>query len=285
MALVNMTDMLKKAQAGKYAVANFDACNMEMMMGALRAAEKLNSPVIIAYAKVFEPIAQMEHMTKAFIAAAQDSPVDVALHLDHAADMDFIKRAVDCGFTSIMVDASDHELEDNMAITRTVADLCHPLGISVEAELGHVGGLEGMHTACEDYDAQAYTDVEEAKKFVEGSQCDALAVAIGTVHGVYKGTPCLSFDRLQELRAAIDTPMVLHGGSGLSDDDFRKVVSMGICKVNIFTDLTLQALARFGQGLEEKSDYVPLCRLVEDAIQAEAEKKLLLFGSQDKMAK
>ncbi len=281
MALVNMKEMLKKAQREGYAVANFDILNGEMLRGVINAAEEKKAPVILAYAEVFEPISPMEEFAPMLRAAAERATVPVAVHLDHARTIRYIEKAVEHGFTSVMLDASDQPFAENIAMTRKVVELCAPHRISVESELGHVGGLEGYaYGGAEDAPEDGYTVVAEAAEFVRETGIDALAVAIGTVHGVYKSEPKLSMERLTELRQAIEVPLVMHGGSGLADDDFRRAIKKGITKTNIFTDLTLRAIEAMKEN--QSQEYFNINTAVIDAVCKEAIRKIMLFGSAGK---
>jgi fructose-bisphosphate aldolase class II len=279
--LVNMNEMLHKAKDGGYAVANFDVFNSEMLRGVMEAAQEKSSPVILAYAEVFEPICPMEEFTPMLRAAARRASVPVAVHLDHARKFETIQKALDNGFTSVMLDASDLPLEENIALTKKVADLCRPLSVSVESELGHVGGLEGYsYSGSESEIEEGYTVVSEAVRFVRETGADALAVAIGTVHGVYRAAPKLNLKRLAALRSALDVPLVMHGGSGLSNDDFISAVRLGITKTNIFTDLTIAAWRAMRESGSEY--YFERCSAAVTAIKEEAFKKIDLFGSAGK---
>ena len=275
MALVNLSRMLQDARENSYAVANFTLFNEEMMRGTVLAAEALRAPVIVAYAEVFEALIPMELFMPMLLEQARAASVPVAVHLDHARSIDYVKKAIDNGFTSIMIDASDLPLEENIKTTQAVVTLCEPHSISVEAELGYVGGLDGYS-----YEGDGYTSVEEAIRFTQETGVNALAVSVGTVHGVYKSEPVLQLERLAELKAAIDTPLVLHGGSGLSDQDFRNVIAGGIAKLNIYTDLMLRAAEEM-KGHESKT-YLDKCIAAAGAIQDESEKKIRLFGSDGK---
>lgn len=275
MALVNMTQMLLDAKKGKYAVGHFNVINEEMLKGVLKASVQKNAPVIIAFAEAFEPLIAIEEFAPMAISAAKRVDIPVALHLDHANNIEYIKRAIDSGFTSAMLDASALPFEENVKMTNEVVALCKPKGMSVEAELGHVGGLEGYP---EGYgDDFVYTEVEEAKEFVKQTGINALAVSIGTVHGVYKSEPKLNLKRLEELNEALDVPLVMHGGSGLTDDDFRNAVARGITKTNIFTDLTIAAMNALKNTKENV--YLLQCIDVVNAVSAEATKKIDLFGT------
>ncbi len=276
MALCNLSTMLQKAGQQKYAVGNFDIFNIEMLKGVLDAAEETRSPIIIAYGEAFEDLAPMESFAKTIIDMAQRATVPVAVHLDHAVKFDLILRAVHCGFTSVMIDASDKTLEDNIAVTKKVMELCRVFDVSVEAELGHVSGLGDLYES----DDHIYTDVKEAKYFAEQTGIDALAVSIGTVHGVYKETPKLNLERLKEIKAAVSQPLVLHGGSGLTDQDFKNTIVDGITKINIHTDLTLAAMDSIrSNAADTKVSYIRQCVMMADAVKKETIRKMEIFGS------
>jgi fructose-bisphosphate aldolase class II len=276
MALCNLKTILQKADQEKYGVGNFDIFNIEMLKGVLDAAEETRSPVIIAYGEAFEDLAPMESFAKTMTDMARRAAVPVAIHLDHAVKFDLIVKAVHCGFTSVMIDASDKTLEGNIEITKKVVEVCQVLDVSVEAELGHVSGLGALYES----DDHIYTDVAEAKYFAEETGIDALAVSIGTVHGVYKEAPRLSLERLKEIRAAVRSPLVLHGGSGLTDQDFKDTIRCGISKVNIFTDLMLAAMGSIRANAADTSlAYIRQCGMVAEAVKQEAMRKMEIFGS------
>lgn len=272
MSLVNLQEILEDAHAKRYAVGNFDAFNLEMVKGILAAAREAKSPVIIAYAEVFDYI-DVDAFAGMVIPLARRAGVPVCLHLDHSNSFDTVVRAVHAGFTSVMIDASSMPLADNIAITKKVVDICRPLDISVEAELGHVTAY-GSEQGTADYE---YTDVAEAERFKQETGLDALAVAVGTAHGIYTKKPVLKLDRLAEIRKALDMPLVLHGGSGLSDNDFRNSIENGISKVNIFTDLTLAAMQKV--DVEKKLGFLEQNKLFSEAVMQETIKKINLFGS------
>jgi fructose-bisphosphate aldolase, class II len=275
LALISLKEILKRTGTEKYAVGNFDVFNIEMLKGVIEAAEETNSPVIIAYGEGFESYIDIEGFASLVIKLAEKSPVPVTLHLDHAVKFESILKAVNCGFTSVMIDSSEYNLGKNIENTRKAVEVCKVFGVSVEAELGHVSGLTGLYSN----DESIYTNVEEAEKFIMETEVDALAIAIGTVHGVYKEKPRLNLARLQEIKKLVNIPLVLHGGSGLSDDDFRTMIKNGISKINIFTDLTLEALksSRNDSGNTQIS-YMDLCLNMTKAVKAEAVKKMKLFG-------
>jgi len=276
MSLVNLAELLKPANEQKYAVGAFDVFSIEMASAVIRAAEETKSPVILAYVEAFDTLVSMESYVAFLRRLAEDASVPVCIHLDHATNLEIIQRAVRCGFSSVMIDASDKSFEENIAATAEVVGICKPLGISVESELGHVSGNEGMYAD----DTGVYTEVESAKEFVDRTGVDALAVAIGTIHGVYKSTPVLSFDRCAQIKSATNNlPLVIHGGSGLSDEDFRKVIAAGINKVNIFTDLTIAAMEYLtNDEITNKTHYFSASMQVTEVIKQATIAKLQRFG-------
>lgn len=229
--LVTLNDVLKDAQQKHYAVGLFNTVNLEMAKGVLAAAEESKSPVIIGTAEVLLPASSLKELAPMLRDMAQRASVPVVLHFDHGLSEEKIFEAMDLGFSSIMYDCSSGSMEDNVRKVAAMVKLAHSRGISVEGELGHVGANEG-DTA----DNSIYTEPGEAKAYWEATGVDALAIAIGTAHGAYKSTPKLDLERLTAIRDTVDVPLVLHGGSGLSDDDFRNTIARGIAKVNIFTD-------------------------------------------------
>lgn len=276
MPLVNLSSVLAKAEKGKYAVGNFDIFNIEMLRGVLDAAEETRSPIILAYGEAFEELTTIESFAPMMVELAQKATVPVCIHLDHCVNLPFILRAIHSGFTSIMVDASDKPLQENIEMTKRVVEICKTFNISVEAELGHVSGIEGLYVS----DHYIYTDVTEAKFFAEQTGIDALAIAIGTVHGVYKEEPKLNFEVLKEVKKSVKQYLVLHGGSGLSEEDFKKTIKHGITKVNIHTDLTLAALDSIRKNAADTSlSYMKQCLKMADAVKKEAIKKMEIFGS------
>jgi fructose-bisphosphate aldolase, class II len=275
MPLCNLQKVLAKAEKEKYGVGNFDVFNLEMLKGVLDAAEETRSPIILAYGEAFEALGPIESFAPAMVRLAEKATVPVVVHLDHSVNLEFILRAVHNGFTSVMIDASDKTIEENIEITKRVVEICRVFGISVEAELGHVSGLKGLYQN-DDY---IYTNVEEAKVFTAETGIDALAVAIGTVHGVYKEEPRLNLERLKEIRKAVKQFLVLHGGSGLSDEDFKNTIKYGITKVNIFTDLTLAAMDCIHKNSADiKLSYISQCVKIAEAVKLEAIKKMEIFG-------
>lgn len=276
MSLVNLQTILQEAQIGEYAVGNFDIFNLEMLKGVIQAAEEGNSPVILAYGEGFNDYVNLDDFAPMLISMAKKASVPVVVHLDHAIKFATILKAIHYGFTSVMVDASDQIFSENVQLTQKVIEICKTFNISVEAELGHVSGLGSMYQS-DDY---IYTDVKEAMEFVHKTGVNALAVAIGTVHGVYKKEPKLNYERLQQIKKAVDVPLVLHGGSGLSEDDFRETIRNGISKINIFTDLTLEAMKSISTNDNvKKLAYMDQCLKFTESVKQETLKKMNIFGS------
>lgn len=236
MSFVTSEKMLLDAQKGGYAVGAFNVENMEMVMAVIAAAEELRAPLMLQTTPSTIKYAGLDMYLANVKAAAERASVPVCLHLDHGDSFDLAMRALRTGYTSIMIDGSHNVFEENIAVTKAVADACRPSGIPVEAELGKVGGKEDDLDGGE---GNGYTVPLEAKEFVERTGVTSLAVAIGTAHGVYKGVPKLDLDRLAEIRKVVDIPLVLHGASGLSEEAVVESIKRGICKVNFATELRI----------------------------------------------
>ena len=276
--LVNLDYVLKKAQAEHYGVGLFNTTDTDMLEAAIAAAEELNSPIIIGTAEVLLPSGDLKLIAPSIIAAAKRAKVPVVVHYDHGLTFDRCMEALRLGFTSIMFDGSAGDPEKNIADTREIVKIAHSFGATVEGEIGHVGEAATGDNAVTD----SYTTPEEAAEFIEKTGVDALAIAIGTAHGAYKEKPCLDIERLKEIRNTVDTPLVLHGGSGLSDDDFRNTVREGIAKVNIFTDLCEAGKSAMKEGLEKDLPYLAIRDLKVEKIKEAVKRKMILFGSQNK---
>ena len=236
MALVTTKQMLLNAQAEGYAVGAFNVENMEMVQAVVAAAEELRAPVILQTTPSTIRYADLSYYYAAAKVAAEKASVPVAVHLDHGSSFELAMKALRVGYTSIMIDGSHESLEENIRLSKAVADACHPAGVPVEAELGKVGGKED---SLDGGSGNPYTDPSEAKLFVSATGVDFLAVAIGTAHGVYKGVPHIDLERLSEIRSVVDIPLVLHGTSGVPDETVRECIRRGICKVNYATDLRI----------------------------------------------
>ena len=276
--LVNLNDVLKKAQKENYAVGLFNTTDTDMLEAVISAAEELNSPVIIGTAEVLLPYGELKLIAPSILAAAKRAKVPVVMHYDHGLTFDRCIEALKLGFSSIMFDGSADDYETNLANTREIVKIAHSFGASVEGEIGHVGQADTN----DNLDCDMYTTADEAEEYVKQTGVDALAVAIGTAHGVYKTKPKMNLERLSEIRQRIDTPLVLHGGSGLSDDDFRNTIKCGIAKMNIFTDLCLAGKEAMEEGLAKNLDYLSIRNLKFKKIKEAVKKKIELFGSVDK---
>ena len=281
--LVNFQHILPKAQREHYAVGLFNALNTEMARGVIGAAEALRSPVIVGTAEILLPYSPLECVCDALKFMAQRTDVPVVLHYDHGLTFDKCMEALKLGFTSLMYDCSTDPYEENVRKLAELTRIAHAFGATVEAELGHVGDNDSDDPTLEDPSA-FYTDPVQAKEFVDKTHVDALAIAVGTAHGAYRFTPKLDFDRIVAIRQAIpETPLVLHGGSGLSDDDFRRAIQCGIAKVNIFTDINVAGARAIREAVQaEKCAMTDLMNLQVEAVKAETMKKMQLFGSQNK---
>ncbi|MBE6538097.1 MAG: class II fructose-bisphosphate aldolase [Ruminococcaceae bacterium] len=272
--LVNLNDVLPKAREGGYAVGLFNTTDSDMLEGVIAAAEETRSPVIIGTAEVLLPFGELALIAPSIIARAKAASVPVVVHYDHGLTFDRCMEALKLGFSSIMFDGSAGDYETNIAQTREVVKIAHSFGASVEGEIGHVGQAD----AEDGNDASLYTTPEQACKYIADTGVDALAIAIGTAHGAYKKKPKLDLERLREIRKATDTPLVLHGGSGLSDDDFRNATRDGIAKMNIFTDLCLAGSRAMKEASDKGIGYLEARNMKVEAIKEAAIEKMKLFG-------
>lgn len=276
--LVNLNDVLKKAQKEHYAVGLFNTTDTDMLQAAIEAAEEMASPIIIGTAEVLLPYGELKLIAPAVIRAAERASVPVVVHYDHGLTFDRCMEAMNLGFTSVMFDGSAGDPSENLEDTAEIVRIAHSIGVTVEGEIGHVGQADTNDGMVSDM----YTSPEEAVAFVNATGVDSLAVAIGTAHGVYKTRPCLDIQRLQKIRDSLDTPLVLHGGSGLSDDDFRNTIAAGIAKVNIFTDLCVAGTNAMEQGIRSGMGYLDIRNSKVEAIKQAVKTKIELFGSAGK---
>lgn len=241
MGLYDLNTILEKARKEKYCVPAFDASNLEMAKAIIEVAEEEKSPVIIMGLKVDLEGDMLDYWLQSIRDMAKKSSVPICIHLDHATDFDFIKKCIDKGFTSVMIDASTKSFEHNKELTKKVVDYAHSNGVSVEAELGHVG--DGIVSGKENPDSKSsnigdtLTNPKDLKEFIEFTNVDCLAVAVGTQHGVYIAKPNLDFERLDELNKISEVPLVLHGGSGTPTEQLKKAINLGVCKINIYSEL------------------------------------------------
>lgn len=261
--LVNTKKMLDKANKKNYGIPHANVVDQHTLKAAIKACKELKMPLIIGWAEVHEPFITMEevvHLSKLYL---RDVDVSVAIHLDHGSSIEVVKKAIEFGFTSVMFDGSMLPIEENIAKTKEVVEYAHQLGITVEAELGHVG--QGSDDDIEYKKADLYTKPEEAVRFVKETGIDSLAIAIGTAHGEYKKAPSIDYERLNEIKKVVDVPLVLHGSSGTGLDKLQKCVDGGINKINICTDL-LKAGSLYLKENANKKLYDKLSLEVENAI-------------------
>ena len=280
MNLVPMADILQDAHKKNYAVGGFNINNMEFLQGIMMGAEELDSPVILQASEGAIRYIGIDYVMQMVEAATKDTDIPVALHLDHGSDFESIMKCIRAGFSSVMIDASKMSFEENIALTKKVVEAAHSVGVSVEAELGTIGGTEDDHTV-EEKDAM-YTDPDQAKEFVDATGVDALAIAIGTAHGVYEGEPELDFERLDTIKKLIEMPVVLHGASGISAEDLKTGVKYGVNKVNVNTDFQQSFTAKIKEVFAEKPElYDPrkYCGPGREAIAEKVKEKIKTLGS------
>lgn len=271
--LVSLKEILKNTRTQKYAVGLFDVVTVSMARAVIDAAEALQAPVLIGTAEILLDACSLEDAASFLIPMAKKASVPVGVHFDHGYDTDLIQKAIELGFTSVMYDCSALSFEKNKERCAKLIQFAHKKGVSVETELGHVGTQE------QEDDGNLYTDPEQARQFIEETQADALAVSIGTSHGAYCQPPKLDISRLSLIAEKVETPLVLHGGSGLSDEDFRATIQAGCSKMNIWTDLNVAAFSGATEYLKAKKgiwNFLPKSR---QAVQAVAEEKIRLFGA------
>jgi len=283
MALVSMVELLAKAQKEHYAVGAFNCNNMEIIQAIVAAAEAESSPVIIQASQGAIKYAGIEFISGLTKLAAEKASVPIALHLDHGTSFAQVMQCARNGFSSVMIDGSKLPLEDNIALTNKVIEAVRHLGISVEAELGKIGGTEDDISVSER--EALFTEPAEAEHFVQATQVDALAIAIGTAHGQYKGIPKLDFERLTQIRDRIATPIVLHGSSGVPDEVLREAISRGVCKINIDTNIREAFVKAARRVLEENLKEIDPRKMLgpaREAATAIIREKIRVFGSNGK---
>lgn len=276
--LVNLNDVLKRAQKEKYAVGLFNTTDTDMLQAAIEAAEETRSPIIIGTAEVLLPYGELKLIAPSIIEKAANATVPVVVHYDHGLTFDRCLEALKLGFSSVMFDGSAKPYEQNVEETKEIVKIAHALGATVEGEIGRVGEAAKEDTLL----TEMYTTPREAEEYLKATGVDALAVAIGSAHGVYKKKPMLNIERLKEIRQAVAVPLVLHGGSGLSDDDFKNTIKEGIAKVNIFTDLCLAGERAMKDGTGKDLGYLEIRNLKEEYIKEAIKTKIKLFGSDGK---
>lgn len=273
--LVNLNDVLFDAQKNHYAVGLFNTTDTDAIEAAITAAEEMRSPIILGTAEVLLPYGDLKLIGPTMVSLAKSASVPVVVHYDHGLTFERCMEAIKIGFSSIMFDGSAGAEDENLKATQEIVKIAHAMGVTVEGEIGHVGEAINDDESATDM----YTTPQEAVCFIEQTGVDALAIAIGTAHGVYKSTPKLDIERLKQIRKVTDTPLVLHGGSGLPIEDLKSTIREGIAKLNIFTDLYIAGLRVINEG---GTDYHQVRTKKVQAIKEVVMDKIRLFGSEGK---
>lgn len=279
--LVNMNEVLLPAKKKHYAVGMFNAVNLELARGIMGAAEATGSPVIVGTAEILLPYGPLEEVSYYLIPMARKANVPVVVHLDHGLNYDTCIKALELGFSSIMYDCSTDSYDENVKKVKEMADIAHSYGATIEGELGHVGDNEGSAegTSILTDPSEFFTDPKMAKDYVDKTGVDALAIAVGNAHGAYKLPPKLDFERIRTIANTVGVPLVLHGGSGLTDYDFQRAIQEGISKVNIFTDINVAAVkAEMEKFTDIEKGITELIPSAVEAVKQESMKKMELFG-------
>ena len=277
--LVTLKEILEDAEKKKYGVGLFNHLNLEMANGIIEAAEAENSPVILGVAEVHLPSIPFDYALEIMKKSAEKAKVPVCLHFDHGTDYNKILQAMKGGFTSVMYDGSALPYEQNITNTREITKVAKALGVSVEAELGHVGGGEG---GTDDGHEEMYTNVDQVNDFIDRTGIDALAVAIGTAHGVYKTTPKLDLERLSQIYRISKKPLVLHGGSGLSEADFKNTIRNGIRKINICTEICTYAYRAYVISMHNGLPFEQATRVARNSVKHAVSNYMRIFESSGK---
>lgn len=278
--LVTGKELLDHADKNGYAVGAFNVNNMEIVQAIIEAAEETQSPVILQASQGGLKYAGVEYIAALGKLAAKNASVPVAVHLDHGTDFTQIMQCIRHGFTSVMIDGSQYDLEENIAITKKVVEVSRAVGVSVEAELGKIGGTEDDIVV--DQKDALHTNPDEAVRFVKETDIDFLAIAIGTAHGKYQGEPEIDFDRLKEIRSKVDVPLVLHGSSGVAYEDLKKAIEMGISKVNIDTDVRIAFTKGVSDVVKSNPDEFDPRKIIgpaRDVMKEAIKEKMEVFGS------
>ena len=277
--LDGLKEIVKEGKARGMAVGAFNTPNLECLLAVLDSAEKLNVPVIVSHAQIHENVAPLERIGRVMLSLAKASSVNVCVHLDHGEDFEYCKRAIDLGFTSVMIDRSALSYEENIRGTREVTDYAHAHGADVEAELGRLPNREGGNGG----GSALYTDPALVPDFIARTDIDALAIAFGTAHGIYTTKPVLNMDVISEVAKRTDTPLVMHGGSGISDEQYREVIARGISKINYYTYMSYAGYAAAKAQAEEKETgfYHDLALRAQNAMAANAERTLRVFSGRE----
>lgn len=281
MSIVTLTSILADAKRRGYAVGAFNMLSLETVRGAIQAAEEKNSPIILQLAEVHTPVAPLEYMAPIMLEAARSAKIPVAVHFDHASSYESIAKAIKYGFSSVMFDGASKPFSENVRLTKKIVKMAHSMGVTVEAELGQVGSLED---GSEEIEA-SLTDINEAIEFIKVTQVDALAISIGNLHGEYRQSPKLRFDLLNNINKSVETPLVLHGGSGISPEDFKKTIKNGMTKVNIATAIQLSVTKHVKCEIERMNNDINYFSIMDAIMEGTCEavkEHMDIFGSTGK---
>ena len=284
MPVVNLKEVLDKAIKNDYAVGAFNVHNLEFVEGVMRAAEEMSSPVIIGIATISIDYAGLEPLAAITKIYAEKSKIPTVIHLDHGDDIELVRRCIQLGFSSVMYDGSKHPIDENIKRTREIVKIAHDENISVEGEIGIVGGFEALDVGevSNEQLQELYTRTEDARRFVTETGVDALAVSVGTVHGMPIQNAKIDFQRLKEINAAVDIPLVFHGCTGLKNEDYQKAIGLGVKKFNVGTRLMIEFKQALQKALEsdEKSLFTSLQEGTE-AISAAVKERIMVLKSAD----
>ena len=284
MAMVSMKDLLHHAYTNRYAVGAFEIVSLDFLSAVIQAAEKSRSPVILNVVEAHFDLFDVELLMAAIVQAAKRSSVPIAVHMDHCSSLDAVGRAIKLGCNSVMYDGSNEDLPANINSTRQAVELARACGVPVEGELGHVAGIAGDNGDYSD-DLSVHTSVQEAKVYVERSGVDFLAISIGTVHGRVNGKPRLDFTRLARIRESVDIPFVIHGGTGLSDQQYHRLIDHGVAKINCFTALAESAVQQIQANLSQQgASYREVFAKLSETIAMKVQHCMQMWGSAGRAA-
>jgi len=274
--LVNLNGVLKDAYKKQYAIGAFNSYNLETMQATIEAGEEEKTPVIVAFGAKYLPNMSLDTAVAITKSLDRKVTIPVCLHLDHCSDFEVIKDAVKAGFSSVMYDGSMLPLEENIKNTKEIVQYAHSYGVTVEAELGSLGVGEHSHEG-QETDVETLTDPEDAKQFVEETNVDALAVSVGTVHGLYKGEPNIHIEVLKKINEKVAMPLVLHGGSGISEKDIIECINNGITKMNVNTEVSMNAVSKLKELLNNEEPHLSRVSISEKEYAKEIIKKYISF--------
>lgn len=279
--LVNLKEILLIAEEKNHAIAAFNVPTFENLVAAIKVSEKYNVPIIIQHAQVHEQVMPLEFIGPAMVALARNSKTPICVHLDHGEDIEYIEKALKFGFTSVMYDGSSLSIEDNIKNTNIVCEIANKYNAGVEAEVGIMGGEEGEKVIDNYFAESFYTDPNQAEEFINRTEITALASSFGTVHGFYANEPNLDYDRLKEIASRTKIPIVMHGGSGLRENEYKKVIELGVRKINYYSYSAKIGLEAATETIQSKSPelYHEVMEQVIDAIELDYEKVVNIFYS------